>query len=149
MKRYGTRIGLMGLAFLLAASMSTASRAGDAELFADLIPGTLLSYDELGDIYGRGLETIGEGTIEHFNGVSAGEFFRERLRELFERAGGVIDSRSASGIANTVANALNGQVRAKAAAQATANRAMANAIANRNRTLDAVRDRIAALRASR
>ena len=149
MTRYGTRIGLMGLAFLLAASMSTTSRAGDAELFADLIPGTLLSYEELGDIYGRGLDSIGEGTVEHFNGVGAGEFFRERLRELFERAGGVIDSRSANGLANTTANALNGQARAKAASQATANRAMATAIANRQRTLDAVRDRIAAIRNSR
>ncbi len=148
MKRYGTRIGLVGLAILLAASLSTASRAGDAELFADLIPGTPLSYDELGDIHGRGLESIGEGTIEHFNGVSAGEFFRERLKELFERAGGVIDSRSASGIANTTANALNSQARAKVAAQATANRARSNALAIRERNLDAIRDRIAALRGS-
>ncbi len=146
MKRYGTRIGLMGLAFFLAASLSTASRAGDAELFADLIPGTPLSYDELGDIHGRGLESIGEGTIEQFNGVSAGEFFRERLRELFERAGAVIDSRTASGIANTTANALNSQARAKANAQAIASQARTNALAIQQRNLDAVRDRIAAIR---
>ena len=146
MQRYGTRIGLMGLAFLLAASLSTASRAGDVELFADLIPGTPLSDEELGDIYGRGLESIGEGTLEHFNGIAAGEFFRERLRELFERVGGVIDSRSASGIANTVANALNTGARAKANAQASASQAQANARAIQQRNLDAVRDRIAAIR---
>ncbi len=146
MQRYGTRIGLMGLAFLLAASLSTASRAGDAELFADLIPGTPLSYDELGDIYGRGLETEGEFRIERFDGVSAGEFIRERLRELFERTGGAIDSRSASGIANTTANAINSQARVKARAQATANRALSNALEYRQRNLDAVRDRIAAIR---
>ncbi len=146
MQRYGTRIGLMGLAFLLAASLSTASRAGDAELFADLIPGTPLSYDELGDIYGRGLETEGEFLLERFNGVSAGEFIRERLRELFERTRGAIDSRTASGIANTVANALNSQARVKVAAQETANRALSNALAIRQRNLDAVRARIAAIR---
>ncbi len=146
MQRYATRIGLMGLAFLLAASLSTASRADDAELFADLIPGTALSYEELGDIYGRGLESIGEGTLERFNGIAAGEFFRERLRELFERVGGVIDSRSASGIANTVANALNTGARAKANAQASASQAQANARAIQQRNLDAVRDRIAAIR---
>ncbi len=146
MQRYGTRIGLMGLAFLLAASLSTASRAGDAELFADLIPGTPLSYEELGDIYGRWLESIGEGTIEHFNGVSAGEFFRERLRELFERVGGVIDSRSASGIANTIGGAIDSQARARASAQATASRALSNARAIQQRNLDAVLGRIAAIR---
>ncbi len=146
MQRYATRSGLMGLAFLLAASLSTASRAGDAELFADLIPGTALSYEELGDIYGRGLESIGEGTIEHFNGIAAGEFFRERLRELFERVGGVIDSRSASGIVNTTANAIDSQARVKARAQATANRALSNALAIRQRNQDAIRDRIAAIR---
>ncbi len=146
MQRYGTRIGLMGLAFLLAASLSTASRAGDAELFADLIPGTPLTYDELGDIRGRGLESIGEGTIEQFNGVSAGEFFRERLKELFERVGGVIDSRSAGGIASSVVNALNSGARAKANAQASASQARANARAIQQRNLDAVRDRIAAIR---
>ncbi len=146
MQRYGTRIGLMGLAFLLAASLSTASRAGDAELVADLIPGTPLTYEELGDIRGRGLESIGEGTLEQFNGVSAGEFFRERLRELFERVGGVIDSRSAAGIATTTGRAIDGAARAKNAAQAGANRALSNALANRQRNLDAVRDRIAALR---
>ena len=146
MQRYATRSGLMGLAFLLAASLSTASRAGDAELFADLIPGTALSYEELGDIYGRGLESIGEGTIEQFNGIAAGEFFRERLRELFERVGGVIDSRSASGIANTTAKALNNQARIKVAAQATANRALSNALAIRQRNQDAIRDRIGAIR---
>ena len=81
MQRYATRIGLMGLAFLLAASLSTASRAGDVELFADLIPGTPLSYEELGDIYGRGLDTEGEFLRERFNGFSAGEFIRERLEQ--------------------------------------------------------------------
>ncbi len=146
MQRYGTRIGLMGLAFLLAASLSTARRAGDAELFADLIPGTPLSYEELGDIYGRGLDTQGEFLIERFNGFSAGEFIRERLRELFERTRGAIDSRTASGIANTVANALNSQARVKVAAQETANRALSNALAIRQRNLDAVRARIAAIR---
>ncbi len=146
MQRYGTRIGLIGLAFLLAASLSTASRAGDAELFADLIPGTPLSYEELGDIYGRGLDTQGEFLIERFNGFSAGEFIRERLRELFERTRGAIDSRTASGIANTVANALNSQARVKVAAQETANRALSNALAIRQRNLDAVRARIAAIR---
>ncbi len=146
MTRYGTRIGLVGLAFLLAASLSTAPRAGDAELFADVIPGTLLTYDELGDIHGRGLESIGEGTLEQFNGVSAGEFFRERLRELFERVGGVIDSRSAAGIATTTGNAIDSAARAKNAAQATAERAMASALATRERSLDAVRDRIATIR---
>ncbi len=146
MKRYGTRTGLMGLAFLLAASLSTASRAGDVELFADLIPGTPLSYEELGDIYGRGLDTQGEFLIERFNGFSAGEFIRERLRELFERTRGAIDSRTASGIANTVANALNSQARVKVAAQETANRALSNALAIRQRNLDAVRARIAAIR---
>ncbi len=146
MQRYGTRIGLMGLAFLLAASLSTASRAGDAELFADLIPGTPLSYDELGDIYGRGLEAEGEFLLERFNGVSAGEFVRERLRELFERTRGAIDSRTASGIANTTANAIDSQARVKAASQATADRALSNALANRQRNLDAVQNRIAAIR---
>ena len=146
MKRYGTRIGLMGLAFLLAASMSTASRAGDAELFADLIPGTPLSYDELGDIHGRGLDTRAEFLLAQFDGVSAGEFIRERLRELFERVGGVIDSRSATSIVNTTANAIDSQARARNAAQATANRALSNALANRQRNLDAVRDHIAAIR---
>ncbi len=146
MKRYGTRIGLMGLAILLAASLSTASRAGDAELFADLIPGTPLSYDELGDIHGRGLDTRAEFLLAQFNGVSAGEFIRERLRELFERTRGAIDSRTASGIINTTANALNSQARAKANAQTTADRALSNALAIRQRNLDAVRDRIAAIR---
>ncbi len=142
MRRYGTRIGLMGLAFLLAASLSTASRAGDAELFADLIPGTPLSYDELGDIHGRGLDTRAEFLLAQFDGVSAGEFIRERLRELFERTRVAIDSRSASG----TANAINSQARVKAASQATANRALSNALALRQRNLDAVRDRIAAIR---
>ena len=146
MQPYGTRIGLMGLAFLLAASLSTASRAGDAELFADLIPGTPLSYDELGDIYGRGLETEGEFLLERFNGVSAGEFIRERLRELFERTGGAIDSRSAAGIANTIGRAIDSQARVKASAQATAERAQSNALAIRQRNLDAIQDRIAAIR---
>ncbi len=142
MRRYGTRIGLMGLAFLLAASLSTASRAGDAELFADLIPGTPLSYDELGDIHGRGLDTRAEFLLAQFDGVSAGEFIRERLRELFERTRVAIDSRSASG----TANAINSQARTKAASQATADRALSNALAIRQRNLDAVRDRIAAIR---
>lgn len=146
MQRYAIRIGLMGLALLLAASLSTASRAGDAELFADLIPGTALSYEELGDIYGRGLDTQGEFLVERFDGFSAGEFIRERLRELFERTRGAIDSRSASGIANTIARALNNQARVKAAAQETASRALSNALAIRQRNLDAVRDRIAAIR---
>ncbi len=146
MKRYGTRIGLMGLAFLLAASLSTASRAGDAELFADLIPGTPLSYEELGDIYGRGLDTEGEFLIERFDGVSLGEFIRERLRELFERTGGAIDSRSAAGTANTIGRAIDSQARVKASAQATAERAQANALAIRQRSLDAIQDRIAAIR---
>ncbi len=146
MTRYGTRIGLMGLAFLLAASMSTASRAGDAELFADLIPGTPLSYEELGDIYGRGVNTEGEFLFERLSSVNSGEFIRERLRELFERTRGAIDFRTASGIANTTANALNSQARTKVAAQATANRAQSNARALRERSLDAIRDRIAALR---
>ena len=146
MQRYGTRIGLMGLAFLLAASLSTASRAGDAELFADLIPGTPLSYDELGDIYGRGLETEGEFLLERFNGVSAGEFIRERLRELFERTGGAIDSRSAASTANTIGRAIDSQARVKASAQATAERAQSNALAIRQRNLDAIQDRIAAIR---
>ncbi len=146
MKRHGTRTGLMGLAFLLAASLSTASRAGDAELFADLIPGTPLTYAELGDIYGRGLNTEGEFLIERFDGLSAGEFIRERLRELFERTGGAIDSRSAAGTANTIGRAIDSQARVKASAQATAERAQSNALAIRQRNLDAIQDRIAALR---
>ncbi len=146
MQRYATRIGLMGLAFLLAASLSTASRAGDVELFADLIPGTPLSYEELGDIYGRGLDTQGEFLIERFDGFSAGEFIRERLRELFEQTRGAIDSRTASGIATTTANAINAQARAEVNAQATASQARSNALAIQQRNLDAVRDRIASIR---
>ena len=103
-------------------------------------------YEELGDIDWRGLDTEGEFLIERFNGFSAGEFIRERLRELFEQTRGAIDSRSASGIANTIARALNNQARVKAAAQETASRALSNALAIRQRNLDAVRDRIAAIR---
>ncbi len=145
MKRYGTRIGLMGLAFLVAASLSTAPRAGDAELFADLIPGTRLSYDELGDIYGRGVATISGGTLEQLDGRQSGEFIRERLREIFARTRGAISSRSADSIANVVGGALASQAAVRANSQAAANRALANAIATRQRSLDALRARIAAI----
>ena len=146
MTRYGTRIGLVGLAFLVAASLSTAPRAGDAELFADVIPGTLLTYDELGDIHGRGLNSIGEGTLEQLNARSSGEFIRELLRELFERTRGVVDSRSGASTANTIGRAIDTQARARDRSQATAERAMASALATRERSLDAVRDRIATIR---
>ena len=144
--RYVIRTGFWGLALLLSTSLSTAVWADDAALFADLIPGTALTDEELDRIHGRGLNTIGEGTLEAFNGTSLGEFFRERLRKILERSRSGLSSRTIDGLVKTVSGALQNTEGVRDRSRATADQALANAFAIRQRQQDALRARIAEIR---
>ncbi len=80
----------------------------------------------------------------------------ERTKELVATQHELINAARAAGMAeiatgvlHNIGNALNSGARAKANAQASASQAQANARAIQHRNLDAVRDRIAAIRNSR
>jgi hypothetical protein len=84
------RIALLGLVFLLGLSASSKARAGDAELFADLIPGTELTDEELDQYYGRGVGLLGITRFLAQDEINLGKFFRERIQELISETRGEV-----------------------------------------------------------
>jgi hypothetical protein len=76
------RIALLGLVFLLGLSTSSMARAGDAELFADLLPGTELTDKELDQYYGRGVGVLAITRLLALEDIEIAEFYRERIQEL-------------------------------------------------------------------
>jgi hypothetical protein len=82
MTRHRIRIALLGLVFLLGLATSSKARAGDAELFADLIPGTELTDEELDQYYGRGVGVLGITRFLEQEEINLGEYYRERIQEL-------------------------------------------------------------------
>jgi polyhydroxyalkanoate synthesis regulator phasin len=90
MTRHRIRIALLGLVFLLGLSTSSKARAGDAELFADLIPGTELTNEELDQYYGRGVGLLGLTRVLTLEAVDSAEYYRERIQELIEETRGEV-----------------------------------------------------------
>jgi hypothetical protein len=82
MRRQAIRTGLLGLVLLLGVSLAATAWAGDAELFAGLVPGTVLTDEELGQHYGRGLNVASRTTLLTEEAHSLVETMRERVLEL-------------------------------------------------------------------
>jgi hypothetical protein len=82
MRGQAIRTGLLGLVLLLGLSLAATAWAGDAELFVGLVPGTVLTDEELEQHYGRGLDVASLTRFSREEARSLVETMRERVREL-------------------------------------------------------------------